>query len=133
LINLRSPQTKAVEGVLRLALILLFLPPLGGKSQLQNSSPHLPPELNRIPDRNQADQINGQTNQRQSFNAANAARRKRLDDDTMKLLKLAVDLKTEIDETGKDVLSLNDIKQVEEIEKLAHRVGETMKLTVGSH
>jgi hypothetical protein len=45
------------------------------------------------------------------------------------LLKLATDLKTEVDKTTKDTLSLGVIRKADEIERLAHDVKEKMKLT----
>jgi nitric oxide reductase activation protein len=67
----------------------------------------------------------------QNFEAANAERKKQIADDTEKLLKLATDLKAEVDKTNKDTLSLGVIRKADEIEKLAHIVKEKMKLTVG--
>jgi hypothetical protein len=64
-----------------------------------------------------------------NFDAANAERRKQIADDSAKLLKMATDLKAEVDKTTKDTLSLNVIRKADEIEKLAHAVKEKMKLT----
>ena len=97
----------------------------------QNTYPHLPPELNRIPDSNQANEINDQQKKKDNFEAANAERKKEIASDTTKLLKLATELKAEVDKTNKDLLSLNVIRKADEIEKLAHDVKEKMKLTVG--
>jgi hypothetical protein len=97
----------------------------------QNTYPHLPPELNRIPDQNQTNDINNQQSKNKNFEAANATRKKQINDDTAKLIKLAADLKTEVDKTGQDTLSLGVIRRAEEIEKLAHDIREKMKLTVG--
>jgi hypothetical protein len=68
-----------------------------------------------------------------SFDAANTERRKQIADDSARLLKLATDLKTEVDKTTKDTLSLNVIRKADEIEKLAHGVKEKMKLTTGAN
>jgi hypothetical protein len=87
--------------------------------------------VTRIPDANAQSDINGQQSQQQSFEAANAARKKQIADDSAKLLKLATELKTEVDKTNKDTLSLNVIRKADEIERLAHDVKEKMKLTVG--
>jgi len=67
----------------------------------------------------------------QNFEAANAERRKQISDDSARLLKLATDLKTEVDKTTKDTLSLSVIRKADEIEKLAHGVKEKMKLSAG--
>ena len=50
-----------------------------------------------------------------------------LKSDTEKLLKLSVELKSEVDKSNENVLSLDVIKKAEEIEKLAHSVKEKMK------
>ena len=68
-----------------------------------------------------------------NFAAANAERKKQIAVDSARLLKLATDLKAEVDKTDKDTLSLNVIRKADEIEKLAHNVKEKMKLTVVSN
>jgi hypothetical protein len=67
----------------------------------------------------------------QSFDAANAERKKQLADESAKLLTLAMDLKAEVDKTNKDTLSLNVIRKADEIERLAHNVKEKMRLPDG--
>jgi hypothetical protein len=52
---------------------------------------------------------------------------KQLADDTAKLLALANELKTELDKSNKDMLSLSVIKKAEQVEKLAHKVRDEMK------
>jgi hypothetical protein len=54
-------------------------------------------------------------------------RQKKLVADTDKLLALATELKTDVDKTNKDILSMDVIKKADEIEKLAHSVKERMK------
>ena len=98
----------------------------------QNTYPHLPPELNRIPDSNQVNQINDQQAKKDSFEAANAERKKQISSESAKLLKLATELKAEVDKTDKDTLSIGVIRKADEIEKLAHSVKEKMQLTVGA-
>jgi hypothetical protein len=58
---------------------------------------------------------------------ANQARQADLKRATEKLLKLATELKQEVDNTNESTLSLNVIKKAEEIEKLAHSVRDKMK------
>ena len=50
-----------------------------------------------------------------------------LKNDTDKLLKLSVELKSEVDKSDENVLSLDVIKKAEEIEKLARSVKDKMK------
>lgn len=57
----------------------------------------------------------------------NIERQKRLVEDTTKLLKLANELKVDVDKSNKDTLSLDVIRKADEIEKLAHSVKEKMK------
>jgi hypothetical protein len=54
-------------------------------------------------------------------------RQKRLEADTDKLLVLTTALKQQVDESNKDVLSLDMVKKAEEIEKLARSVKERIK------
>jgi hypothetical protein len=54
-------------------------------------------------------------------------RQKRLVADTDKLVALTTALKEQVDESNKDILSLDMIKKAEEIEKLAHSVKERIK------
>jgi hypothetical protein len=89
------------------------------------------PEANRLPDANDQMEMREQQSKTQNYAAANAERKKQIADDTAKLLKLANDLKAEVDKTSKDALSLNVIRKADEIEHLAHNVKEKMKLSVG--
>lgn len=93
--------------------------------------PILLPEANRLPDANQQMEMHEQQSKKQDFATANAERKKQIVDDSGKLLKLATDLKSEVDKTTKDTLSINVIRKADEIERLAHSVKEKMKLTVG--
>jgi len=63
--------------------------------------------------------------------AVNEARRKLLSDESARLLRLAAELKLEMDRTGKDTLSLSVIRKAGEIEKLAKEVKAHMKMTAG--
>lgn len=59
--------------------------------------------------------------------ALNDDRHKRLETDVDKLLALSTELKTDVDKTNKDELSLEVVKKAQEIEKLAHDVQSRMK------
>jgi hypothetical protein len=105
---------------------------IGQQAPMPNpDKPYLLPEANRLPDANQQMEMREQQAKAQNFAAANAERKKQIADDSTKLLKLATDLKTEVDKTTKDTLSLSVIRKADEIEKLAHSVKEKMKLSVG--
>jgi hypothetical protein len=56
-----------------------------------------------------------------------AERQKRLEADTDKLLALTTALKEQVDDSNKNILSLDMIKKADEIEKLAHSVKERIK------
>jgi hypothetical protein len=87
--------------------------------------------VNRTPDANDMTRIREQQSKQQNFEAANIERKRQIAEDSARLLKLATDLKIEVDKTNKDTLSLIVIRKAEEIERLAHNVKEKMKLTVG--
>ncbi len=89
--------------------------------------------INQAPDSNTQMQMRDQQSKQQNFAAANAERKKQIAEDSARLLKLANDLKAEVDKTSKDTLSLTVIRKADEIEKLAHAVKEKMKLTVGAN
>jgi hypothetical protein len=126
------PRKRIARAGLAAALLLFAIPPIVSDGMGQNTYPHLPPELNRIPDSNQANEINDQQKKKDSFDAANAERKKEIASDTAKLLKLATELKAEVDKTNKDTLNLKVVRKADEIEKLAHSVKEKMQLTVGA-
>jgi hypothetical protein len=67
----------------------------------------------------------------QGFEAANAERKKQIAEESAMLLKLATELKAEVDKTTKDTLSLSVIRKADEIEKMAHGVKEMRKLLNG--
>jgi len=93
--------------------------------------PILPPDAVRMPDANDQMRMRDENEKKQDFAAANTERKKQIAEDSAKLLKLATDLKAEVDKTSKDTLSLAVIRKADEIERLAHSVKEKMKLTVG--
>ncbi len=92
-----------------------------------------PPSATGLPDANSQMEMREQKTSQQKFEAANAARKKQIADDSARLLKLAADLKAEVDKTSKDTLSLTVIRKADEIERLAHAVKEKMKLSVGAN
>ena len=63
--------------------------------------------------------------------AIEAQRQKDLAADTAKLLALANELKAEMDKSTKDTLSLAVMRKAEEVEKLARKVRDEMKATIG--
>jgi hypothetical protein len=121
-----------------LALMTAFACAVGpGQTRIpMRSSQGVPiPEnsANPVPDANQQMLMHEQQAKKQNFEAVNAERKKIIAEESALLLKLATDLKTEVDKTNKDQLSLTVIRKAEIIEKLAHDVKEKMKITVGSN
>jgi hypothetical protein len=60
----------------------------------------------------------------ESSNVKVDARQAQINADTQKLVKLSQELKTEVDKSNKDTLSLAVIKKAEEVEKLAKSLKE---------
>jgi hypothetical protein len=65
--------------------------------------------------------------EREMAKKANEERQANLKRDTDKLLKLATELKEQVDKTNSNTLSIDVLKKAEEIEKLAHSVKDKMK------
>jgi hypothetical protein len=59
--------------------------------------------------------------------ALNDARHRRLEEDAARLQALSTELKSDVDKTDKDELSLDVMRKAGEIEKLAHDVQSRMK------
>ncbi len=106
-------------------------PPPGGTVRTDKAS--LPTAINQPPDANAQMEEREHLASDKDFAAANTERRKQIADDSAKLLKLAADLKAEVEKTSKDTLSLGVIRKAEEIERLAHGVKEKMKLIAGAN
>jgi len=87
---------------------------------------------NQPPDANQVMLMHQQQTKNQNTEAVNAERRKLIADESALLLKLANDLKAEVDKTNKDTLSLAVIRKADVIEKLARDLKEKMKVSVGT-
>jgi hypothetical protein len=117
--------------VLATAAAIAFASVAGqGLQQAANQNP--PPEVVRATDSNQPNKTdNHQT--KPSVAPAVGERRKQISEDSANLLKLATELKTEVDKTSKDTLSLTVIRKAGAIEKLAHDVKENMKLSAGTN
>ena len=103
------------------------------ESTMPQSLPGVNSQSNVLPDANQQMLMRQQQAKTQSFQVVNAERKKIIADESALLLKLATDLKTEVDKTDKDTLSLSVIHKADVIEKLARDVKEKMKLTVGTN
>lgn len=130
----RFPKSIAV----RVLAVCIGLVPVATSTLNSQQTPNsgksiLLPAVNRPPDANAQMEMREQQNKKQSFEAANLERKKQINDDSARLLKLASDLKAEVDKTSKDTLSIGVIRKADEIEKLAHTVKEKMKLTMSAN
>jgi hypothetical protein len=112
------------------AFVVIFTIPVVGDALWQQPNPprNVPEFINRLPD------VNDQARMRQDhgggdYAAAAAYRHKQVSDESEKLLKLATDLKAEVDKSGNDTLSVSALKKVEAIEKLAHSIRQKMTVT----
>jgi hypothetical protein len=63
----------------------------------------------------------------QSLPSAEAARQRQLIEDTDRLYVLATELKSEVDKSNKNTLSIQVIKKADEIEKLARSIRDLTK------
>jgi ABC-type transporter MlaC component len=62
---------------------------------------------------------------------ANKKRQQDIRDDAQKLFQLATELKAAVDKSNENVLSLDVVRKADEVEKLAKRVKEKMKQSIG--
>ena len=114
------------------ATVLAALAGVVGPSQnpgMPRSSVMPPNPASNMPDANQQMQMREKQDKQKNFEAANAERKKQIAEDSAKLLKLATDLKAEVDKTTKDTLSMQVIRKAAEIERLAHDVKGNIRPT----
>jgi len=95
--------------------------------------PPINPLANRTADPNRIleDSMKLRENQKR-MEQLNLQRHKEMTTDTEKLLSLANQLKSETDRNSKDALSVEAIRQAEQIEKLAKSVREKMRASVSN-
>jgi hypothetical protein len=124
--------------VARVIACLIVLCALAATYKLNSQQPNPAPspdtgsEASQVRDANLPAATRGQA-QKQNIDTAGAERKRQITDDSARLLKLANDLKAEVNKTSKDTLSLGVIRKADEIEKLAHTVKEKMRLTMSAN
>jgi hypothetical protein len=91
----------------------------------------LRPEANRLPDANDIMAMRIQKAKKADFEAANAERKRQLDEDSLALLNLAAELNDDL-EKNHHTPSPDLRQKLEEIERLAHNVQVKMKLTMSA-
>jgi hypothetical protein len=99
---------------------------------LRTDKVDLPTPINQPPDANTQMKSREHKTGQQNFDAANALRQHRIADQTLKLLILARDLKSQMDKLGDQPPPASMVREVEVIEILAHDVQAKMTLIVGA-
>ncbi len=95
--------------------------------------PILLPEANNLPDINTQMKMRESLVSKKRFDAANIERKRQIDQDTAILLRLAASLNAEMAKAAGQQLPPIALREIDEIEHLAHNVKEKMKLTVGAN
>jgi hypothetical protein len=143
-VGMKAPVARARGLVLTAMLAVLLVglavsqmpqPNNGMPGPGRNASgfPALPDVANPRPDGVRAlrDSMN-QPDIQKRIRELNALRQRELNSDTAKLLILIKEVKVDVDKVPKDHLSMNDVMEVEQIEKLAKSVQAKMKAQVGN-
>jgi hypothetical protein len=108
-----------------LASVLLVL--LGAATLASTQQIHLPPAVSQGPGMGNVPVTPGDGIQQQQAKAANLQRQAEIKRDTEKMFQLTAELKQSLETSGQNVMSMDDLKKVEQIEKLAHGVKSKMK------
>jgi hypothetical protein len=108
-----------------LALVLFVL--LGAAHLAFAQQIHLPPAVSQGPGMGNVPVTSGDGVQKQQAKAANLQRQAEIKRDTEKMFQLTAELKQSLETSSQDVMSMDDLKKVEQIEKLAHGVKSKMK------
>jgi nitric oxide reductase activation protein len=103
-----------LTGILTIALITALLPAAAWQFQQPRSPSEQEKEM-----------------QDRQIKEANKKRQEDIKNDTEKLFQLATELKAAVDKTNENMLSLDVIRKADEVEKLAKRVKEKMKQSIG--
>lgn len=127
-----SPITR----VIAIATVAMTLASPGRLNSQQDeraqSQPGTEPPAKRAPDARDQIAMREEQPARTSIDAA-GSERKQMSDDSTRLLKLANDLKAEVDKSSKDTLSIGVIRKADEIEKLAKSVREKIKHSINGN
>ncbi|HEY6339295.1 MAG TPA: hypothetical protein VIW68_12450 [Candidatus Sulfotelmatobacter sp.] len=107
-------------------MVVILALPVWGQRQ-STSPPVVPPDRNGLGGAPADGDEASERLARDMAKKANTERQTALKSDTEKLLKLAVELKADVDKSNENVLSMDVVKKAEEIEKLAHSVKDKMK------
>ena len=94
----------------------------------QQNGTYVPPAVNRMPTTVDQEQMQQQHSDEARIEAANAERKKQIAEDSDKLLKMATELKEELDKTDKDTLSMSTVRKVDAIQKLVKEMKDKIRL-----
>jgi len=112
-----------VSWIAMTGLLLLITGPANPTAGQDLPAPS-PPWANQMPERRTSP---SESQSQRQERVRNASQRKQLKADAERLLKLATDLKAEVDKTTKDTMSVDVIRKADEIEKLARGIEQQMK------
>ena len=131
---MRGTRNVSMRGICAAAFLgAIFLTPSLGMATAYQTSQSTPQPVTRplapMDEGPPADPHDPTTAMREANRARSMAneRQKKIAEDTTKLLQLATELKTDVDKTTKDEMSLDVIRKADEIERLAHDVKQRMK------
>jgi hypothetical protein len=105
----------------------ILLGVLGAATLASAQQVHLPPAVSQGPGMGNVPVTSGNSVQQQQARAANEQRQLEIKRDTEKMYQLTAELKESLEKSSQNVMSMDDIKKVEQIEKLAHGVKSKMK------
>ena len=100
---------------------------LGAATLASTQQVHLPPAVSQGPGMGNVPVTSGNSVQQQQAKAANEQRQVEIKRDTEKMFQLTAELKESLEKSSQNVMSMDDLKKVEQIEKLAHGVKSKMK------
>ena len=125
---LRLHRATVIHAAILAILFVLAITPVAGRAPMQQNGSYVPNAVNRIPDANDRDKMQRQQSDEARIEAANAERKKQICADSDKLLKIATDLKDELDKTNKDTVSIDSIHKIDAIQKLAKDMNDKLRL-----
>jgi hypothetical protein len=100
---------------------------LGAATLASAQQVHLPPAVSQGPGMGNVPVTSGNSVQQQQAKAANEQRQVEIKRDTEKMFQLTAELRESLEKSSQNVMSMDDLKKVEQIEKLAHGVKSKMK------
>jgi len=115
-----------------IAMVCFPAAAVNGQQATPSGSPRPIVIPNRTLDTHELNDLAEKNARKRNFEAANAERKRVIDDETNKLLILARDLKAKADNLGSTPLTPTMVREAEVIEALANDVKQKMRLTVNT-